>query len=114
MAVEGDDLWNCVIPCSNNNGDILCNTACIEQDEGAGFCVPKLPGISDMKVCCCNNGRWVKKDILYNVLFKILNKFKIFYITFCVNSEINSYYIRIYLIIFQQILNKYKIFVLPR
>ncbi|KGN54497.1 hypothetical protein Csa_012842 [Cucumis sativus] len=56
-SMEGDDLWNCVIPCSNNNGDILCNTACIEQDEGAGFCVPKLPGISDMKVCCCNNGR---------------------------------------------------------
>lgn len=56
MAVDGDGLWNCVIPCSNHKGDLLCNTECIEQDQGAGFCVPKLPGISDKKVCCCNNG----------------------------------------------------------
>lgn len=55
MAVKGDGLWNCVIPCSTTNGDISCNTACIQQDQGAGFCVPKLSNISNEKVCCCNN-----------------------------------------------------------
>lgn len=55
MAAKGDVLnVHCVRSCSNTYDDESCYNDCVKENNGAGFCYPKLPDISSEKDRCCN------------------------------------------------------------
>ena len=54
MAAKGDVFMNCIGPCSDTYDHYSCYNDCVERNEGAGFCYPKLGDDFDEKDCCCN------------------------------------------------------------